>query len=164
MRGLVGLSAHTAFHCWPAQCAARILLLSNKLISYRAAGTNGCLEFRRRATEIDGQVSAEWSRGPGSMARRARNSVAPLRLSPAGMMLARIGRLSAGVGHRHPATIRKASLMAEPIRRAWAMQHQTSLHYPVGKAWVLNLPPTFPWHRNETWIAPKHFSCTEKYL
>ena len=47
-----------------------------------------------------------------SMARRARDSVAPLRRSSAGWMPARIGRLFAGVGRRHPVTIRKASLVA----------------------------------------------------
>ena len=34
------------------------------------AGTNGCLDLRRRAFALDGQVSAEWSGCPGSMARR----------------------------------------------------------------------------------------------
>ena len=48
----------------------------------------------------------------GSMARRARYSVAPLRRSSAGRMPA-----SAGVGRRHPVTIRKASLMPGSIRR-----------------------------------------------
>ena len=38
--------------------------------------------------------------------------MAPLQQSSAGWMPARVGRLSAGVGHRHPVTIRKASLMA----------------------------------------------------
>ena len=42
-------------------------------------------------------------------ARRASDSVAPLRRSAAGFMPARIGRLSAGVGRRNPVTIRKAS-------------------------------------------------------
>ena len=76
-----------------------------------AAGTNGCLDLRRRATALGGRVSAEWSRCPGSMAQRPRVSVAPLRRSSAGWMPARIGKLSAGVGRRHPVTIRKASLM-----------------------------------------------------
>ena len=61
-------------------------------------GTNGCLDLRRRTTALDGRVSAEWSRCPGSMARRAGDSVAALRRSSTGWMLARIGRLSAGVG------------------------------------------------------------------
>jgi len=82
-----------------------------------AAGTNGCLDLRRRASALDERVSAQWSRCLGSMARRARDSVAPLRRSSAGLMLVRIGRLSAGEGRRHPATIRKASLMAGSMRR-----------------------------------------------
>jgi len=65
-------------------------------------------------------ASAEWSRCLGSMARRARDSVAPLRRSSAGWMPARIGRLFAGAGRRHPVSShnsqgvvdRKVSLMA----------------------------------------------------
>jgi len=81
------------------------------------AGTNGYLDLRRRAAALDGRVSAEWSRCPGSMARGPRESVAPLGRSSAGWMPAGIGRLSAGVGRRHPVTIRKASLMVGSIRR-----------------------------------------------
>ena len=51
------------------------------------------------------------------MARRTRDSVAPLRRSSAGWMLARVGRLSAGVGCRHPVTVCKASLMVGSMRR-----------------------------------------------
>ena len=58
------------------------------------------------------------------MARRARDSVAPLRRSSAGWMPARIGRLSAGVGCRHPVTIRTASFMARSMRRVWALRYQ----------------------------------------
>jgi len=94
-----------------------MLLLSDKLMSCYAAGTNGCLDLRRRAFALDGQVSVEWSSCPGPMARRARDSVAPLRRSSAGWMPVRIGRLSAGVGRRHPVTIRKASLMVGSIKR-----------------------------------------------
>jgi len=81
------------------------MLLSDDLMRCCAADTNGCFDLRRRASALDGRVSAEWSRSPGSMARRARDSVAPLRRSAAGWMPARIGRLSAGVGRRHPVTI-----------------------------------------------------------
>ena len=51
--------------------------------------------------------------------------MAPLQRSSAGWMPARIGRLSAGVGRRHPVTIRKASLMAGLMWRVWALQHKT---------------------------------------
>ena len=112
MLSLVGLSTHSAFHWWPTHGAVR-LSLSDEMMSCYAAGTNGCLDLRHRASALDGQVSAEWSRCPGSMTLRARESMSPLRRISASWMLARMGRLSAGVGHRHPVTIRKASLMAE---------------------------------------------------
>ena len=41
-----------------------------------AAVTNGCLDLTRRAFALDGRVSAEWSRCPGFMERRARDSTA----------------------------------------------------------------------------------------
>ena len=123
-----GLSVHSAFHWWSAHSAAR-MLLAYKLMRCCAAGTNGCLDFRRRAFALDGRVSAEWSRCPRSMARGARDSVAPLRRSSAGWMPARMGSLSAGVGRRHPVTIRKASLMAGSMRRVSALRHQTGAQY-----------------------------------
>ena len=129
MRSLVRLSAHPAFHWWSAQCVPRMLLLSDKLMSFCAAGTNGCLDLRRRASTLDGQVSAEWSRFPGSMARRPRDSVAPMRQSSAGWMPARIGRLSVGVGRKHPVTVGMASLMVGSIRRVWALRNQTRAQY-----------------------------------
>ena len=115
---------HSTFHWWSTQCPAR-MLLSDELMSCCAAGTNGCLDIRRRVSALDGRVSAEWSRCPGSMARCARDSVAPLRRRSAGWMPVGIGRLSAGVGLTHPVTIRKASLMAGSMRRVWALRHQT---------------------------------------
>jgi len=94
-----------------------MLLLSEKLMNWCATGTNGCFDLRRRASALRGWVSAGWSRCPGSMARRPRDSVAPLPRSPGVLMSTRIGRLSVGVGRRHPVTIRKASLMAGSLRR-----------------------------------------------
>jgi len=41
-----------------------MLLLSEKLMSCCAVGINGCLDLRRRASALDGRVSAEWSRCP----------------------------------------------------------------------------------------------------
>jgi len=82
-----------------------------------AAGANGCLDLSRRASALDGRMSAEWSRCPGPVTRRGRDSMAPMRRSSAGWMPARILRLSAGVGCRHPVTIRNASLMAVSMRR-----------------------------------------------
>ena len=72
---------------------------------------------RRQLYAARGQVSAEWGRCASSMARRARDSVAAFRRRSAGWMPARMGRVSAGVGRRHPVTIRKASLMVGSMRR-----------------------------------------------
>jgi len=132
MQSLVGLSAHSAFHRWSAQCAARVLLLSDELMSC-AAGTTGCLNLRLLAFALNGWVSSEWSKCPGSMAWRAGDCVAPLWRSSAGWMPVRIGRLSAGVGRRHPVTICKASLMAASMRHIWALRHQTGAQYSAVK-------------------------------
>ena len=51
------VSNHSAFHRRSAQSAA-LLLLSDELMR------NECLNLRRRAFALDGQVSAEWSRCP----------------------------------------------------------------------------------------------------
>jgi len=40
-------------------CAARMLLLLDELMSCCAAGTNGCLDLRRRTFALDGLVRAE---------------------------------------------------------------------------------------------------------
>ena len=82
-----------------------------------AASTNACLDLRHCAFALGGQVSTEWSRCLGSMARCARDSVAPLRQSSADWMPAMIGRWSADVGHRHPVTIHKAVLMTASVRQ-----------------------------------------------
>jgi len=40
-----------------------------------------------------------------------------------------VGGVCAGVGRKHPVTIRKASLMAGSMRRVWALWHQTGAQY-----------------------------------
>jgi len=52
---------------WSAQSAA-FVSLSEELMSC-ATSTDGCLDLRRRAFALGGQVSAECSRCPGSMTR-----------------------------------------------------------------------------------------------
>ena len=51
--------------------------------------------------------------------------------SSADRVPATIGRLSAGVGRRHPFARRKASLMVGSMRRVWALRHQTGTQYSV---------------------------------
>jgi len=48
-----------------------MLLLSAELRSCCAAGTNGCLDLRRREFPLVEQAITEWSRCPGAMARLA---------------------------------------------------------------------------------------------
>jgi len=50
------------------------MLLSDELMSCCMGDTNGYLDFRCCASALDGHVSAEWSRCPGSMELRARDS------------------------------------------------------------------------------------------
>jgi len=89
----------------PHVCCCRRHQLNWWVVDCCTAGTNVCLDLRRRAFPLGGQVRAEWSRYPGSMPGRARDGAAPLRRSSAGWMSARIGRLSAGVRCRHPVTV-----------------------------------------------------------
>jgi len=56
-----------------------MLLLSDELMRCCAVGTNRYLDLNRRVSALDGRASAEWSRCPGSTARRAGDSVDPLR-------------------------------------------------------------------------------------
>ena len=73
---LVVFSNHSAIHRWSSQNIARMLLSSDELINC-AVSLNGYLDLRCRAFPPGRQVSAEWSRCPGSMTRRARDCVAP---------------------------------------------------------------------------------------
>ena len=96
--------------------------------SSSAAGTNGRLDFSRGGP-VDGYASLRLSRWPGSNARRASLRVAPLRRSSAGSMPATIGKLTIGVGRKHPVTIRNASLMVVSIRPVCALRHQAGAQY-----------------------------------
>ena len=100
-RSLVVFSNHYLLHWWSAQSAPLLLFSSVELMSC-AAGTIGCLALRCRAFPPCELMRAGWSRFPGPMARRAGESAALLRRNPARWMPAVIGRLSAGVGRRHP--------------------------------------------------------------
>jgi len=109
---LLMLSNHSVFNRRYVHSVAVLLLPPDGLMSCCAAATNGCLDLRCHTFRLDGQVRAEWSRCPCSMARYARDSVASLRRSSASWMASRIGRLFAGAGRRHLVIICKAPLMA----------------------------------------------------
>ena len=67
---------------------------------------------------------------PGSKELRlAKESVAPWRRSSAGWMSEKTGRLSVGVGRRHPVKMRKESLRTLSMRRVCALCHQAGAQY-----------------------------------
>ena len=72
--------------------------------------------------------------GPG-VVLLAKESVAPSQRSSAGWMPESIGRLSIGVGRRHPVTMRKASYRTPSTRitRVLVLRHQTGRQYSVVK-------------------------------
>ena len=75
---------------------------------FRAAGTNGCLDFSLSLLAACGSVTWPCRMCPGSKELRfAKENVASWRRqSSAGWMPEKTGRLSFGVGRRHPMTMR----------------------------------------------------------
>ena len=96
--------------------------------SFRAAGTNGRLDF-----SLSWGISGDPASGPGKIWSRvphfAKESVAPKRQSSSGWMLEGISRWSVSVGRRHPVTMRKASFKTLLMRRVCALRHQTGAQY-----------------------------------
>ena len=82
---------------------------SDKLCnSFRAAGTNGRLDFSLSLLAARGSVACPCRIWSGfKELRLAKDSATPWRRSSAGWMRERTGRLSVGVGRRHPVTMCK---------------------------------------------------------
>ena len=93
------------------------------------ADTNGCLDLRRRAFALNGQVSAEWRRCPVSMARRARDSVTPLWRSSAGWMLVENGKVVHWCRVQASSHNLQGVVDGGLIKRVWALWHQTGAQY-----------------------------------
>jgi len=102
-----------------------VLDLSRSFCISSAAGTKGCLDLRSRCCVVGVNRSRTWRRCSGSIARRARDSVALFRRSSVGVIPARTKRLSIGFGRRHPVTNRRASCMVLSTRRVCLLRHQT---------------------------------------
>ena len=64
-------------------------------------------------------------------------------------MSTRIGRLFAGVWRRHPVTVRKASLMARPMRRVWAEAQYSVVEWSRAKVAVATLLLQHPWQSQQ---------------
>ena len=94
--------SHVKFVHWAVRMSN-----SDKLCnSFRVAGANGCLDFSLSLLAACGSVTCPSRMWPGSKELRlAKESVAPWRRSSAGWMPERTGRLSVGVGRRHPVTM-----------------------------------------------------------
>ena len=96
--------SHVKFVHWTARMPNSDKLCNN----FRAAGTNGRLYFSLSLLAACGSVSCPYRMWSGSKELRlAKESVAPWRRSSAGWMSEKTGRLSVGVGRRHPVTMRK---------------------------------------------------------
>ena len=118
--------SHVGFVHWASR-----MLNSDKLCnSFRAAGTNKCLYFSLPLLAACGSVSWPRRMWPGSNELRlAKESVAPCRRSSGGWMPERTGRLSVGVGRRHPVTMHKASLRTLSMRRVCTLQQQAGAQF-----------------------------------
>ena len=118
--------SHVKFVYWAARMPNSVKLCN----SFREAGTNGCLDFSLSLLAACGSVSWPCRMWRGSKKLRlAKESVAPWQRSSAGWMPERTGRLSVGVGRRHPVTMRKASLRTLSMRRVCALRHQADAQY-----------------------------------
>jgi len=119
------------------QSSAPLLLSSSdELMCYWAGVKNGYLDLTCRAFPHGERVSAVWIRCPDSMARCARDRVAPLRRSSVSCMPARAGRVSAGVECRceHYSTRQERSTpLLNELGLRWLfatllLQHPSSSH------------------------------------
>ena len=118
--------SHAKFVLWAAQMPN----LDKLCNSFRAAGTNGCLDFNLSLLAACDSVSWPCRMWPGSKELRlAKESDAPWQRSSAGGMPQRTGRLSVGVGRRHAVIMRKASLRTLSMRRVCVLQHQADAEY-----------------------------------
>ena len=85
--------------------------------SFHAAGTNGRLDLSLPRCAFCCPTNSPYITWLGSsIARFAKESVAPNWRSSAGWIPARIGKSSVGVGRKHPVTMHKASLRMLSMR------------------------------------------------
>ena len=124
VQGLVVLSNLSVFHRWSVQSAALLSLSSDELMSCCAVGTNGCRNLRCHAFPLGGQVSAEWSRCPGSMGQCARDTTTKLSRLDAckDREIVRWCRMQAS-SHNSQGVI--GGRVNKAAVRLWSLQHQT---------------------------------------
>jgi len=166
VRSLTVLCNHSTYHWWSTQSITFLLWSSDELMSSCAAGISVSIWDAVHSHLVNRNRSAEWSRCPDSVAWCARDSMAPMWRSSAGWMPARIRSLSAGVGRRHPVTVRKASLMTRTMRRVWAVWHQSSILLLNGPElrWLFAVLLPQPEPASHLKSAPHHVSFVQSDL
>ena len=118
--------SHVKFVHWAARMPN-----SDKLCNiFGAEGANRCLAFSLSLLVACNSVSWPCRMWPRSKELQlTKESVAPWRRSSSGWMRVRTGRLSVGVGRKHPVTMRKASLRTLSMRRVCELRHQAGAQY-----------------------------------
>ena len=123
---LLEYSFHVKFVHW----AARVSNSDKLCNSFRGERTNGQLDFSLSLLAARDSVSWPCRMWSGSKKLGlAKENAAPWRRSSAGWMSERTGKLSVGVGRRHPLTMRKASLRTLSMKRICALRHQADAQY-----------------------------------
>ena len=73
---------------------------------------------------------------------------------------------SVGMGRRHPVSMRKTSFKALPIRRVWALRHQTSAQYSAvetrDKAAVRSVSASAPYRKGTSHLSS--VTCKDSFL
>ena len=127
---LEAFSQYSVFHLWFVHSEAQMPNLARLSKRFRAADTNGRLDFSLTWRVSEDPLKRPYKIWSGSRDPRwAKESIAPIRRSSDGWMSESIRRLSVGVGRRHPVTMRKASFKTLSMRRVWALRHQTDAQY-----------------------------------
>ena len=120
----IGWYAHSTFHWWSTQCAARMLLLFSD-------EPMRCCAVVQIAVSIWGPV--HWHQ-VDRWALSGADIQAPWQSVLERVWLhcheaQQVGCLREWLGRRHPVTIGKASLMAGSVGRVWLLRHQTRAQY-----------------------------------
>ena len=133
-RTLEVLSKYSAFQLCFVHCFTGMSSSDKLFNSFHAAGTKGRLDLSLPWCASCCPTNCPCSTPSGSwIARFAKESVAPNWRSSAGWMPARTGKSSAGVGRKHPVTMRKASLRMLSTRRICVLRNQTGAQYSAVK-------------------------------
>ena len=152
MRSLVGLSAHFPFHWWSAQCAARMLLLSDKLMSYSAKRVTQNMSASRNLPTLGVSVTiqlylrdSKFRMYQKSATRLQRQVAVPIYQEQTNF------RIIQTLESRH---YKASQPMRMPIATQW---RSWSVSYP-GRPFSLALPSPFKYILHSDWLL-KLWKC-----